>query len=95
MLERGDTRKVIFPKKIPGLNRAFIAVFISSNSNIHIFSTCRYVNECNCIYCSRELVVMAFQWYAIQVYSGSEQAVKRGIESIAVEYRVEDKDIPQ
>ncbi len=34
---------------------------------------------------------MAFQWYAIQVYSGSEQAVKRGIESIAVEYRVEDK----
>ncbi len=34
---------------------------------------------------------MAFQWYAIQVYSGSEQAVKRGIESIAVEYKVEDK----
>ncbi len=34
---------------------------------------------------------MAFQWYAIQVYSGSEQAVKRGIESIAKEYKLEDK----
>ena len=34
---------------------------------------------------------MAFQWYAIQVYSGSEQAVKRGIENIAKEYKLEDK----
>jgi len=34
---------------------------------------------------------MALQWYAIQVYSGSEQAVKRGIELLAVEYGIEDK----
>ena len=34
---------------------------------------------------------MAFQWYAIQVYSGSEQAVKRGIELLAVEHGIEDK----
>jgi len=34
---------------------------------------------------------MAFQWYAIQVYSGSEQAVKRGIELLAVENGIEDK----
>jgi len=34
---------------------------------------------------------MAFQWYAIQVYSGSEQAVKRGIENIAKEHKLEDK----
>jgi transcriptional antiterminator NusG len=34
---------------------------------------------------------MALQWYAIQVYSGSEQAVKRGIELLAVEHGIEDK----
>ena len=34
---------------------------------------------------------MAFQWYAIQVYSGSEQAVKKGIELLAVENGIEDK----
>ena len=34
---------------------------------------------------------MALQWYAIQVYSGSEQAVKRGIDLLAVEHGIEDK----
>jgi transcriptional antiterminator NusG len=34
---------------------------------------------------------MSFQWYAIQVYSGSEQAVKKGIELLAVEYGIQDK----
>lgn len=34
---------------------------------------------------------MAFQWYAIQVYSGSEQAVKKGIELLAVENGIEDR----
>ena len=34
---------------------------------------------------------MSFQWYAIQVYSGSEQAVKKGIELLAVENGIEDK----
>jgi len=34
---------------------------------------------------------MAFQWYAIQVYSGSEQAVKRAIEQLVVDYGIEDK----
>ncbi len=34
---------------------------------------------------------MAFQWYAIQVYSGSEQAVKKGIELLAVEHGIEDQ----
>jgi len=34
---------------------------------------------------------MALQWYAIQVYSGSEQAVKRGIELLAVEHGIEDR----
>ena len=34
---------------------------------------------------------MALQWYAIQVYSGSEQAVKKGIELIAIENGIEDK----
>ena len=34
---------------------------------------------------------MAFQWYAIQVYSGSEQAVKKGIELLAVENGIEDQ----
>jgi len=31
------------------------------------------------------------QWYAIQVYSGSEQAVKKGIELLAVENGIEDQ----
>ncbi len=34
---------------------------------------------------------MAFQWYAIQVYSGSEQAVKKGIELLAIENGIEEK----
>jgi len=34
---------------------------------------------------------MAFQWYAIQVYSGSEQAVKKGIELLAVENGIEEQ----
>jgi transcriptional antiterminator NusG len=34
---------------------------------------------------------MAFQWYAIQVYSGSEQAVKKGIELLAIENGIEDR----
>jgi transcriptional antiterminator NusG len=34
---------------------------------------------------------MALQWYSIQVYSGSEQAVKKGIELIAIENGIEDK----
>lgn len=32
-----------------------------------------------------------FQWYAIQVYSGSELAVKKGIELLAVENGIEDR----
>ena len=34
---------------------------------------------------------MAFQWYAIQTYAGSEQAVKRGIEQLAKDYGIEEK----
>jgi len=34
---------------------------------------------------------MAFQWYAIQVYSGSEQSVKRGIEQLVIDYGIEEK----
>ncbi len=34
---------------------------------------------------------MAFQWYAIQVYSGSEQSVKRGIEQLIIDYGIEEK----
>ncbi len=34
---------------------------------------------------------MAFQWYAIQVYSGSEQAVKKGIELLVVENGIEEQ----
>jgi len=34
---------------------------------------------------------MSMQWYAIQVYSGSEQAVKKGIELLAVENGIEDQ----
>ena len=34
---------------------------------------------------------MALQWYAIQVYSGSEQSVKKGIELLAVENGIEEK----
>ena len=32
-----------------------------------------------------------FQWYAIQVYSGSELPVKKGIELLAVENGIEDR----
>ncbi len=34
---------------------------------------------------------MAHKWYAIQVYSGSEQAVKKAIENLAKEEHLEDK----
>ena len=34
---------------------------------------------------------MAHKWYAIQVYSGSEQSVKRAIEHLAKEEGLEDK----
>ena len=34
---------------------------------------------------------MSLQWYAIQVYSGSEKAVKKGIEFLAVENGIEDQ----
>jgi len=34
---------------------------------------------------------MAFQWYAIQTYSGSEQSVKRAIEQLVIDHGVEDK----
>ncbi|NPA28195.1 MAG: transcription termination/antitermination protein NusG [Epsilonproteobacteria bacterium] len=34
---------------------------------------------------------MAHQWYAIQTYAGSEQAVKRAIEQMREDYHLEDK----
>jgi transcriptional antiterminator NusG len=34
---------------------------------------------------------MAHQWYAIQTYAGSEQAVKRGIEQLVKDYGLEEK----
>ncbi|HQR73224.1 MAG TPA: transcription termination/antitermination protein NusG [Sulfurovum sp.] len=34
---------------------------------------------------------MAYQWYAIQTYSGSEQSVKRAIEQLVVDYGIEEK----
>jgi len=34
---------------------------------------------------------MAHQWYAIQTYAGSERAVKRAIEQMAIDYSLEDK----
>ena len=34
---------------------------------------------------------MAFQWYAIQTYSGSEQSVKRAIEQLVIDYSIEEK----
>jgi len=34
---------------------------------------------------------MAYQWYAIQTYSGSEKSVKAGIEQLAKDYGLEDK----
>jgi len=34
---------------------------------------------------------MSFNWYAIQVYSGSEQAVKKAINLLASEFGFEDK----
>jgi transcriptional antiterminator NusG len=34
---------------------------------------------------------MAHQWYAIQTYAGSEQAVKRGIEQITIDYALQEK----
>jgi len=34
---------------------------------------------------------MAHQWYAIQTYAGSERAVKRAIEQMAIDYNLQDK----
>ncbi|HHD78022.1 MAG TPA: transcription termination/antitermination protein NusG [Epsilonproteobacteria bacterium] len=34
---------------------------------------------------------MAFQWYAIQTYSGSEQSVKRAIEQLVKDHGIEEK----
>lgn len=34
---------------------------------------------------------MSLQWYAIQVYSGSEKAVKKGIELLAIENGIEEQ----
>jgi len=34
---------------------------------------------------------MAFQWYAIQTYSGSEQSVKRAIEQLVQDHGIEEK----
>ena len=34
---------------------------------------------------------MAFQWYAIQTYSGSEQSVKKAIEQLIVDHGIEEK----
>jgi transcriptional antiterminator NusG len=34
---------------------------------------------------------MGLQWYSIQVYSGSEQSVKKGIELLAIEHGIEDQ----
>jgi transcriptional antiterminator NusG len=34
---------------------------------------------------------MAYQWYAIQAYSGSEKSVKAGIEQLAKDYGLEEK----
>jgi len=34
---------------------------------------------------------MAFQWYAIQTYSGSELSVKRAIEQLVIDYAIEEK----
>jgi transcriptional antiterminator NusG len=34
---------------------------------------------------------MAFQWYAIQTYSGSEQSVKRAIEQLIIDHGIEEK----
>jgi len=33
---------------------------------------------------------MAFQWYAIQTYSGSEQSVKRAIEQLVIDHGIEE-----
>jgi len=34
---------------------------------------------------------MAYQWYAIQTYAGSERAVKKAIELMAIDYNLEEK----
>ena len=34
---------------------------------------------------------MDYQWYAIQVYSGSEKSVERGIAQLVIDYGFEDK----
>ncbi len=34
---------------------------------------------------------MAYQWYAIQTYAGSEQAVKRAIEQLSIDYGLQEQ----
>jgi len=34
---------------------------------------------------------MAYQWYAIQTYAGSEQSVKRAIKQLTIDYKIEEK----
>jgi transcriptional antiterminator NusG len=34
---------------------------------------------------------MAYQWYAIQTYAGSEQSVKKAIKQLVIDYKIEDK----
>jgi transcriptional antiterminator NusG len=35
--------------------------------------------------------MMAHQWYAIQTYSGSERSVKRAIEQLTIDFKLEEK----
>jgi len=34
---------------------------------------------------------MAYQWYAIQTYAGSEQSVKKAIKQLVIDYKIEEK----
>ncbi len=34
---------------------------------------------------------MAYQWYAVQTYAGSEQSVKRAIQQLAIDYGIQEK----
>lgn len=34
---------------------------------------------------------MAYQWYAVQTYAGSEQSVKRAIGQLAIDYGIQEK----
>lgn len=35
--------------------------------------------------------MMAYQWYAIQTYAGSEISVKKAIEQLVIDYKIEEK----